>query len=68
MRMWNWKKIIKRIIKKSREETCTKIFLNSRIKAVEFYRKCGFRSTGKVFPSKKTGLSHQRMEMQIMNT
>jgi predicted GNAT family N-acyltransferase len=50
------------IMRRASEQGTTCFFLNARIEACDFYRRFGFRPDGDVFPSPKTGLSHQRMQ------
>ena len=52
-------------IDRSKKEGCRSIYLNSRLNAVSFYRKFGFKVAGDEFPSKRTGLNHVRMEKQL---
>lgn len=40
------------------------IYLNARMTAVDFYKKCEFECIGDIFPSKKAELPHIRMELQ----
>jgi predicted GNAT family N-acyltransferase len=53
------------LIERSIKEGCRLICLNSRMDAVSFYRKFGFEEAGNEFPSKKTGLTHIRMEKKL---
>ncbi len=52
-------------IDRSKQEGYRTIYLNSRLDAVPFYRKFGFETVGDEFPSKRTGLTHIRMEKQL---
>ena len=57
--------ILRLLIKKAAEEGVQKLTLESREAAIGFYEKYGFRTIGKKFPSKKTGVTHQRMEKTL---
>jgi predicted GNAT family N-acyltransferase len=53
------------LIDRSKKEGCRLISLNSRLDAVSFYRRFGFKKAGEEFPSEKTGLTHIRMERKL---
>ena len=59
------KRILQLLIDKSINTNCSIIELSARTIALEFYKKYGFITTGDVYPSKKTGVLHQKM---ILNT
>jgi predicted GNAT family N-acyltransferase len=53
------------LIERSIQEGCRLICLNSRLDAVDFYRKFGFETVGDKFPSEKTGRTNIRMEKKL---
>ena len=55
------KEILNILIDKSKEFNASKIILSARETAIEFYEKYGFVPNGKLFPSVKTGVIHQKM-------
>lgn len=58
-------KILKEFIKKSKEKEVSKIKLSARETAISFYEKFNFKGVGNKYPSKKTGIIHQQMELKI---
>lgn len=42
-----------------------KVILDSRLNALKFYEKLGFKSVGEVFSSRKNGLLHMKMEKSL---
>lgn len=58
-------KILKALIEKSKEKGLSKIKLSARKTAISFYEKFNFKPCGNQYPSKKTGIIHQEMELKI---
>lgn len=59
------REILKVLIEKSNNYKTTEIKLGARETAIPFYEKFGFIVIGQKYPSKKTGISHQQMELKI---
>ena len=59
------KQILQLLIDKSINANCSIIELSAHITALEFYKKYGFITTGYVYPSKKTGVLHQKMILKL---
>lgn len=57
--------ILKALIEKSKALEATSIELSARKTAVDFYKKHNFEPTGNFYPSKKTGIIHQKMQRNI---
>ncbi|SFD11192.1 GNAT family N-acetyltransferase [Algibacter pectinivorans] len=58
-------KILMELVKYSKEKELVKIKLSARETALKFYEKHGFVVIGDLFPSKKTSIIHQQMELKI---
>lgn len=58
-------KILNELIKLSKENKILKIQLSARETAINFYEKYNFIAFGDKYPSKKTGIIHQKMELKI---
>lgn len=58
-------KILKALIHKSKENQVDKIELSARETAFRFYKKFDFFGVGNKYPSKKTGIIHQKMVLKI---
>lgn len=54
--------ILQALIKKAEILQVSKIELSARETALEFYKKYGFETFGELYPSKKTGIIHQKMK------
>ncbi|MFS4482350.1 GNAT family N-acetyltransferase [Hyunsoonleella sp. 2307UL5-6] len=59
------REILKALIEKSNKHKVTAIKLGARETAISFYEKFGFIVIGQKYPSKKTGIIHQQMELKI---
>ena len=59
------KAILHFLIKKSTDFEISNIELSARITALEFYKKYNFREVDVIYPSKKTGVLHQKMILEI---
>lgn len=59
------KEILHFLIKKSTDFKISNIELSARITALEFYKKYNFREVDVIYPSKKTGVLHQKMILEI---
>ncbi|GGD14627.1 N-acetyltransferase [Hyunsoonleella pacifica] len=57
-------KILKALIEYSEEKGVTKIVLSARETALGFYSKFNFKPVGELYPSLKTGIIHQKMELK----
>ena len=57
--------IVKALILKSKERGVKNIELSARETALAFYKKFGFVGVGELYPSQKTGVIHQNMELII---
>lgn len=58
-------KILKELVTYSKEKGIVDIKLNARETAIAFYKKFNFVVYGDTYPSKKTGIIHQQMELKI---
>ncbi|GAA3634891.1 GNAT family N-acetyltransferase [Flavivirga jejuensis] len=58
-------KILKELIALSKENKVSRIELNARETALPFYEKLNFKALGNKYPSKKTKIIHQKMELII---
>jgi len=58
-------KILKELIRYSKKQELFKIKLSARETALAFYKKFGFVIVGDKYPSQKTGIIHQQMELKI---
>lgn len=59
-------KILKEFIKYSENKGFSKTILSARETAIEFYKKFNFIPVGELYPSLKTGVIHQKMELSIL--
>lgn len=59
------KQILLLLMEKSKSVNCNSIELSARITALEFYKKYGFLPVGEIYPSKKTGVLHQKMVLKF---
>jgi predicted GNAT family N-acyltransferase len=59
------RELLERSMERVKEAGIKKVYINSRLNALKFYEKMGFKSVGEVFASKKNGLLHMRMEKTI---
>ncbi len=59
------KKIMSLLLVKCSELRVDKVRLSARITALSFYEKFGFIAIDQVYPSKKTGVLHQQMELVL---
>ncbi|PCJ97127.1 MAG: hypothetical protein COA50_05670 [Flavobacteriaceae bacterium] len=57
--------ILLTLLKKCEEEQLERVTLNARETAIEFYKKKGFKVSGEKYPSKKTGIIHQKMVLVL---
>ncbi len=57
--------ILKALIDTSKQLNVTEIELSARETAIQFYRKFGFETFGRLYPSKKTGIIHQKMKLKL---
>jgi len=57
-------KLLTQLIEYSKERTNSKITLNARETAISFYEKFNFVIIGDKYPSKKTTIIHQKMELK----
>ena len=57
--------LVKELIKYSKGKELFKIKLSARETALAFYKKFGFVAVGDKYPSQKTGIIHQQMELKI---
>lgn len=57
--------ILNELIRYSKEKGVFKIRLSARKTAIAFYTKFSFVPYGNKYPSKKTGIIHQQMELKI---
>ena len=55
------KQILNLLINKSISLKCSSVELSARVTALEFYKKYNFIAKGEIYPSKKTGVLHQKM-------
>ena len=53
--------VLLEFLQKCKEHKLSVIELSARETAIEFYKKFGFKIIGEKYPSKKTGIMHQRM-------
>ena len=53
--------LMQRLIKKAEEKDCDKIFLNSRLHVIDFYKRFGFETVGEKFLSSRSELPHKKM-------
>jgi len=60
-------KILTELICKCKSLEMEKIELSARETALEFYKKSGFITFGNKYPSAKTGIIHQKMNLKINN-
>ncbi|MDG1728427.1 MAG: GNAT family N-acetyltransferase [Algibacter sp.] len=58
-------KIVKELIRYSKEKNIAKIELSARETAIAFYEKFDFLALGNKYPSNKTGIIHQKMVLKI---
>lgn len=58
-------KILKELVRYSKEKKVTRIKLSARETAIAFYKKFNFMAFGDTYPSKKTGIIHKEMELRI---
>ena len=58
-------KILKELVRYSKEKELFVIKLSARETALAFYEKFGFVVVGDKYPSQKTGIIHQQMELNI---
>lgn len=56
-------KILKELIKYGEDKGLSKMVLSARETAIGFYKKFNFEPVGKKYPSLKTGIIHQKMEL-----
>ncbi len=59
------KNILSELILKCKSLELRKIELSARETAIDFYSKKGFKPIGEKYPSTKTGIIHQKMNMEI---
>lgn len=59
------RKIMALLLEKCSELKVTKVILSARITALSFYENFDFEVIGKVYPSKKTGVLHQQMQLLL---
>ena len=57
--------LMQRLIKQVEEKDCDKIFLNSRLHVIDFYKRFGFETVGETFLSSRSELPHKRMEIDL---
>lgn len=57
------KQILKMLINQCINKNIKKITLAARLTAIPFYKKFKFEVYGNIYPSKKTGIPHQNMEL-----
>ena len=55
--------LLRRLVGRAGEDGVPLVWLNARVACAPFYARFGFVPVGDVFPSAKTGLPHQRMEL-----
>jgi GNAT superfamily N-acetyltransferase len=60
------KLILQALIEAAISQGARFLILNARVTQVPFYKKSGFETTGKVFPSLSTGVSHIKMRKVIL--
>ena len=58
--------ILRHLVEKAIASGVKKISLNSRLKAIKFYEKFGFKAIGDVFASPKTRLLHMKLEKPLL--
>ncbi|MFI1745144.1 GNAT family N-acetyltransferase [Thalassobellus sediminis] len=58
-------KILNELVRYSKEKGIFEIKLSARETAIAFYEKFNFVAFGNKYPSKKTGIIHQQMELKI---
>ncbi|TYA74792.1 GNAT family N-acetyltransferase [Seonamhaeicola marinus] len=56
--------LLRELIRYSKEKGISKIVLSARETAIDFYSKFNFKPTGALYPSLKTGIIHQNMELK----
>lgn len=61
------KNILNALTKKCYEKHVDIMKLSARKTAIAFYRKYGFKTSGGLYPSKKTGIIHQNMSKSLEN-
>ncbi len=59
-------KILKELIRYSKTKGISKIELSARETALGFYEKFNFKGFGEKYPSLKTGIIHQKMELKVL--
>ncbi len=59
-------KILKELIKYGEDKGLSKTVLSARETAIGFYRKFNFKPIGSLYPSLKTGIIHQKMELKVL--
>ena len=57
--------IMTRLIQKAKQNNCKMIYLNSRVHAIDFYKRFDFVTVSDVFYSTRSKLPHKRMEKSI---
>ncbi|GAB1855413.1 GNAT family N-acetyltransferase [Flavobacteriaceae bacterium MHTCC 0001] len=57
-------KILKELIKYGEDKDVSKTVLSARKTAIGFYKKFNFKPVGPLYPSLKTGIIHQKMELK----
>lgn len=57
------KEILNILINECKKQNENKIMLSARETAVSFYKKFKFESVGTIYPSRKTGIPHQNMQL-----
>ncbi len=55
--------ILQMLLKECKTHQIEKITLSARVTALDFYAKFGFKAIGDTYPSVKTGVLHQNMEL-----
>lgn len=57
------KEIINVLIDECKKQNVYKVTLSARQNSIFFYKKFNFKGIGDIYPSKKTGILHQNMEL-----
>lgn len=57
--------MLRRLLRRAREENASLAFLNARFTALGLYRSLGFEEVGPVFHAEHTHLPHKRMELRL---
>ncbi|WP_025739561.1 GNAT family N-acetyltransferase [Aquimarina pacifica] len=58
--------ILRHLILECKKNKMDRIQLSARETAINFYKKYKFKTIGKKYPSKKTGIIHQQMELSLL--